>query len=322
MSIPRRQRRHELFQRHSDNPILTAADWPYPVNSVFNAGATRLASGETLLLARAEDMRGISHLCAARSPDGLGEWRIDERATLMPDPVEHPEEIWGIEDPRVTYVPELGQYGVAYTCYSMGGPGVSIALTEDFHTFRRVGMVLHPDDKDAGLFPRRFDGRWALLHRPTAPHRPAHIWLSFSPDMKHWGDFRILLEARRGGWWDAGKIGLSTPPIETEAGWLILYHGVRITAAGSIYRLGMALLDLEDPRRLLRRGDEWLFGPMEAYERTGDVPDVVFPCGSALGDDGETLRLYYGAADTAICVATARLTELLDWLDEHGKLGD
>jgi predicted GH43/DUF377 family glycosyl hydrolase len=266
-------------------------------------------------------MRGISHLCAARSRNGLSDWAIDAEPTLLPDPVNHPEEIWGIEDPRITFLPERDEYVVTFTCYSLGGPGVAIAMTADFRSFRRMGMVLHPDDKDAALFPCTFGDRWAMVHRPTAPDRPAHIWLSFSPDLRHWGDFQVLIEARHGGWWDARKIGLSTPPLMTDRGWLVLYHGVRTTAAGSLYRLGMALLDLADPRKVLLRGDEWVFGPTETYERVGDVPDVVFPCGATVGDDGDTLRLYYGAADTSICVATASVRQCLDWLEDHGHPG-
>jgi predicted GH43/DUF377 family glycosyl hydrolase len=319
MSPARHPHGQDLFLRYQRNPILSAADWPYRIHSVFNAGAVRLASGETLLLARAEDMRGMSHLCAARSADGLTDWQIDPAPTMPADAEGHPEEVWGIEDPRITLMEETGEYAVAYTAYSRGGPGVSLAFTDDFRSFRRAGMVFPPDDKDAALFPRRFGGRWAMIHRPVSPDRAAHVWLSFSPDLRHWGDHIILMEARQGAWWDAAKIGLSTPPIETDRGWLILYHGVRVTAAGSLYRLGMALADLDDPRRVLLRGDEWVFGALEPYERVGDVPDVVFPCGAVIGQDGDTVYLYYGAADTSICVATASLAQLLDWLQTHGR---
>src|SRR5512145_1810322 len=130
-----------LFRRHLHNPILTAAEWPYPANSIFNAGATLLPDGTTLLLCRVEDRRGHSHLCAARSANGIDGWRIDQQPTLAPDPERWPEELWGIEDPRITYVPELGRYAVVYTSYAQGGPGVSLALTEDFQTFERYGVV-------------------------------------------------------------------------------------------------------------------------------------------------------------------------------------
>jgi predicted GH43/DUF377 family glycosyl hydrolase len=145
----------------------------------------------------------------------------------------------------------------------------------------------------------------------------AHIWLSFSPDLHHWGDSRVLLAARHGGWWDANKVGLGPPPLLTNDGWLLCYHGVRVTASGSIYRLGLALLDRDDPTRVLARGNEWVFGPQEPYERSGDVPDAVFPCGWILRDDGDTLHVYYGAADSVVCVAEASLDKLLSHLEEH-----
>jgi predicted GH43/DUF377 family glycosyl hydrolase len=315
------KRGQELFTRSEQNPLLTAEKWPYPVNSVFNAGAVRLDSGETVLLVRAEDMRGISHLCACRSRDGLNDWSIDDEPTLAPDPANHPEEIWGMEDPRITWLNERDEYAVTYTAYSRGGPGVSLAFTNDFRDFRRMGMVMPPDDKDAALFPRKFEGRWAMITRPMSAHRPAHIWISFSPDLRHWGDSQILVEARRGPWWDARKIGLSTPPMETDRGWLVFYHGVRETPAGALYRLGLVLLDTDDPQTVILRSDEWVFGPEKPYERVGDVPDVVFPCGLTLGDDGDTLNLYYGAADTSVCLATASLREVLDWLEAHGRPG-
>ena len=312
------ERYETLFERHPGNPILTAADWPYPCNTVFNPGATRLKDGTTLLLCRVEDRRGHSHLCAARSQDGVGGWVIDPQPTLRPDPAEYPEEFWGIEDPRVIYLRELDKYAVVYTAYSRGGPGVSLALTEDFRSFERVGLIMPPEDKDAALFPTRFNGHWYMIHRPVTG-MGAHMWLSRSPDLEFWGHAGILLEARRGAWWDANKIGLSPPPIETPKGWLLIYHGVRPTASGSLYRLGLALQDLDKPERCLLRSDSWVFSPTELYERDGDVGNVVFPCGVTVGDDGDSLKIYYGGADTCIALATARISALLDWLERHGR---
>ena len=141
------------------------------------------------------------------------------------------------------------------------------------------------------------------------------MWLSFSPDLRYWGETRVLLAARRGGHWDANKIGLGPPPMLTKDGWLICYHGVRETASGSIYRLGLALLDRDDPSMVLARSNEWVFGPQEPYELSGDVPGVVFPCGWILRDDGDTVHLYYGAADKVVCVAEASLLTMLDRLE-------
>jgi predicted GH43/DUF377 family glycosyl hydrolase len=305
-----------LFRRHPGNPILTGRDWPYSMNSVFNAGATRLPDGSTLLLCRVEDRRGLSHLCAARSENGIDGWQIDSKPTLSSSP-DHPEELWGVEDPRITYVPELRQYAVVYTSYSRGGPGVSLALTEDFRTFERLGVIMSPDDKDAALLPRKVNGFWALIHRPLTS-LGAHVWISFSPDLRHWGNHKLMLEARRGAWWDANKIGMSPPPIETPRGWLMIYHGVRRTPSSSIYRLGLALFDLEQPDKCLIRGDSWIFGPEMEYERQGDVQDVVFPCGYTIAPDGDTINLYYGAADSSIGLAHGSVRALLSWLDANG----
>ena len=306
----------ELFQRHADNPILTARDLPYSANAVFNPAAA-IVDGETILLLRVEDRRGFSHLTVARSANGTSGWRIDQEPTFPASPDTHPEEAWGVEDPRITYVDEQKRWYIAYTAYSRGGPLVSLAWTDDFKTFTRLGPVMAPEDKDASLFPTRFDGRWCLIHRPVPgqTHLGAHIWISYSPDLKHWGDHQILLRARHGGWWDANKIGLSPQPLLTERGWLIMYHGVRMTAAGCLYRSGLALLDRDDPRKVLRRSREWVLAPVTQYERSGDVSDVVFSCGWTLV--GDELRVYYGAADTTVGLATGRLSEVLDWLNDH-----
>ncbi|HLY42797.1 MAG TPA: hypothetical protein VKR52_16395 [Terracidiphilus sp.] len=310
-----------LLTRYSHNPILSREHWPYPINSVFNAGAARLADGDTLLLCRVEDRRGISHLCAARSTNGIDGWRIDPEPTLVANPREYPEEIWGIEDPRITYVPELEKYAVSYTSFARGGPGVSLALTKDFRSFERYGVIMPPEDKDAALLPRRINGYWAMIHRPVTT-LGAHMWISFSPDLRHWGSHKVILEARRGGWWDANKIGLCSPPIETSKGWLTIYHGVRHTASGSIYRLGLALFDLQRPDVCLQRGESWMFGPEAPYERTGDVNDVVFPCGQTIDADGDGITLYYGAADSCIALATGSINALLAWLEANPSSGD
>jgi len=305
----------ELFTRYEGNPVITAARFPRMMNGAFNPGATTF-EGETLLLVRVEDRTGRSRLVVARSPDGFSDWSIDLDRGMTPDHNSF-EERWGIEDPRITRT-DSG-YLIAYTGFSQGGPLVCLAVTHDFVTFERRGVIQPPDDKDAALFPVTFDGRWALIHRPAPVMSGlgAHMWISWSPDLRHWGDSRILMSARQGGWWDANKIGLGPPPLLTDRGWLLCYHGVRQTVSGSIYRLGLALLDRDDPSIVIARGREWVFGPQTIYERSGDVPDVVFPCGWVVGEDGDQIRLYYGAADSVVCVATASLRELLDHLTRH-----
>jgi predicted GH43/DUF377 family glycosyl hydrolase len=305
----------ELFRRHDANPILSARDWPSMVNAVFNPAAVTF-EGQTLLFVRVEDRTGLSSLSVARSNDGYTDWVIEPARSMWPE-LDTWAEKWGIEDARITQCGD--EYLITYTGFSGGGPLICLASTRDFVTFERHGIIAPPEDKDGALFPRKIKGRWALLHRPVPNYARfgAHIWLSWSPDLKHWGDPTPLITSRDGGWWDANKVGLGPPPMETDQGWLVLYHGVRVTASGSLYRLGLALLDREHPERVIARANEWVFGPHAPYEVAGDVPDVVFPCGWILDDDGDTVRMYYGAADTCIAVATASLKELLSYLFLH-----
>jgi len=300
----------DIFTRYAGNPIITVDQLPYRANSVFNPGAGRVGD-DTLLLLRVEDLRGISHLLATRSSDGATGWRFDATPLIRPEPDVHPEEIWGCEDPRLTWLPELDQWAIAYTAFSRRGPLVSLALTHDFTEVKKLGPAMPPEDKDAALFPRRLGGRWAMIHRPSPLRGFAHMWISYSPDLHHWGDHELLLEARDGAWWDARKIGLGPPPLETSDGWLICYHGVHETAAGPIYRVGLALLDIDEPRTVLRRTDEWVLAPTAPYERSGDVNKVVFPTGWVLNPGTQQLSIYYGAGDSAIALVTADLGEVL-----------
>jgi len=308
--LSREQRAYELFTRYEGNPILTPEIWPYPANAVFNPAAVKLNT-ETLMLIRVEDMRGFSHLTVARSADGFTDWEIDSSPTFEADQNSR-EEKWGLEDPRIVWLEEQKQFGITYTSFSEGGPVVSLAITKNFRTFARLGALLPPEDKDACLLPRRIKGRFALIHRPVV-RGEAHMWLSFSPDLKHWGDHRILIRTRQ-AYWDCHRVGLACQPIETIHGWMVFYHGVRVTTAGAIYRLGITLLDLDEPWRVLRRSDEWILGPRASYERIGDVGDVVFPTGATIHKETNRFNLYYGAADCTVAVATANLSDILDYI--------
>jgi len=299
-----------LFRRYEGNPILTSDNWPYPINSVFNPAAVKV-NGEVLLLNRVEELRGFSHLTVARSKNGLSDWVIDEVPTMKADQSTK-EEKWGLEDPRVVWLEEQKQYAITYVSFSEGGPIVSLAITKNFKTFARLGGLLPPEDKDACLFPRRFNGRFALIHRPIVRNE-AHIWISMSPDLKHWGDHRCLLKTRT-AYWDGARIGLACQPIEIPEGWLILYHGVRRTTASQLYRIGMALLDKNDPCHVLRRGEEWVLGPKEDYERIGDVSDVTFVTGGVVMEKENELYVYYGAADDKVAVAMANMDDIREYI--------
>jgi len=306
-----------LFERARGNPVLTAANWPYPVNSVMNAAAT-LVGDQTVLLCRVEDRRGISHLTVARSGDGVSNWSVDEGPLLAPA-AGHPEEQWGVEDPRITRVDELDAWVIAYTAFGSGGPAVALATTTDFRTAHRLGVVCPPEDKNASLLPRRIDKEFVMFHRPvTVVGGHADVWLSRSADLHSWSAPEPVFGCRPGGWWDSARIGIGPPPLETADGWLVVYHGVRQTVAGALYRAGLALLDLDNPAKVIKRCDEWVLGPTEPYELVGDVPGVVFPCGLVHDTANGVLRLYYGAADTCIGLATADFDHVMSYIDQHG----
>jgi predicted GH43/DUF377 family glycosyl hydrolase len=309
----------ELFRRHPANPILSAADWPADVNAVFNPAAVQLEN-ETILLARVEARTGISHLAVARSDDGVGGWQIDSEPLLLPD-ARNKGECWGFEDPRVVWVEELGTHVISCTAYGPAGPAVFLATSVEFKTVERLGVVVAPEDKNAALLPERIDGEWILFHRPSSNFGHLHpgISLSRSSDLHSWSAPEIVMAPRTGAWWDALRIGIGPPLLRTEHGWLLVYHGVKETVSGAIYRVGLALLDLEEPTRVLRRTDEWVLAPSAAYERQGDVPNAIFPCGLIHDEKNGELRLYYGAADTCICLATASFDETLATVLDAGR---
>jgi predicted GH43/DUF377 family glycosyl hydrolase len=301
----------ELFTRSGHNPLLTAADWPYPVNTVLNPAAAQVGD-DTVLLCRVEDRRGISHLTVARSADGQTGWRVDPQPLIGPEPE---GSRWGVEDPRLTRVDGIDGWLVTYTAYGPQGPSVALARTSDFRSVQQFGVIMPPADKNGALLPQRIDNQYVLLHRPTSPGSGrADIWLSRSADLRAWTTPQRVLAARPGAWWDNVRIGVGPPPLWTPQGWLMLYHGIKHMAGGLVYRMGAALLDLRQPERVLRRGDDWLLGPAAPYERVGDAPNVVFPTGLLYDEGQDRLRLYYGAADTCVALATASYPQLLSYL--------
>lgn len=304
---------NELFTRHKHNPILTYRSMPYVCQSVFNPGAT-MVGDQTLLLLRVEDLEGKSHLTIAKSDDGIGGWHIESEPFLSSAQGASRYEEFGCEDPRITWLDDLKKWAITYTSYSGFGAGVAIATTTDWKSIDRQGLVLAPNNKDAALFPRKIDGRYWMLHRPAAGSIE-HIWLTDSYDLSHWGHPRCILQERGGPMWDGVKVGTNTIPIETEEGWLILYHGVKQFSTTYTYRMGLALLDLDNPERLIARLPHWVLGPHEHYEVTGAVPNVVFACGHT--QVGDEIRVYYGAADTCVCLATARISDLLAELRKY-----
>jgi len=306
---------NELFVRHEGNPILTAADWPYRVSAVLNPSAAK-CNGETVLLVRTKDRRGLSHLSLAKSKDGLENWEISPEPAITASS-DYYEGKRGLEDPRVVWVEEeeIQKYIIAYVSFRTEYPdapcGISLISTKDFSNFERISKPLDPENKNASLFPKKINDLFALIHRPVVENR-AYIAVSFSPDLIFWGQERPILSTRK-GWWDSEKVGLACPPIETKKGWLIIYHGSSGKADKLIYRVGLALLDVET-LKVIKRSEEWVLGPEKDYE--GGEDGIVFPCGSTIDEETKELRIYYGTNDSQIGTAISNLAEILDYLME------
>lgn len=248
----------------------------------------------------------ISHLRVIRCGDGHAVRKITD-VTFGP---QSELEEFGVEDPRIT--PLNGRYYFTYVAVSRHGPATALASTSDFRTFERHGIIFCPENKDVVLFPDKIDGAFAALHRPVCgtPFTRPEMWVARSPDLIHWGAHTPLTTG--GGAWQSGRVGAGPPPVRVPEGWLAIYHGnrhpTRPGAVGTYYG-GALLLDANDPTRVLKRTAEPFMMPEADFERTGFVPNVVFPTGAV--QDGEKLLVYYGAADAVTAVAEFELRELL-----------
>jgi predicted GH43/DUF377 family glycosyl hydrolase len=296
-----------LFERSPHNPIISSLDLPFPGAAVLNPGVTE-QDGEVVMLLRVEDHAGCSNIHVARSKNGVTDWKIEMQPILRYGEPQWRYEQWGCEDARVTYLAEERRWYITYTAHSSHGAAVALARTEDFVEAERVGLVFSPNNKDAVLFPKKFDGRWAVLHRPDAGGLE-HIWSAYSPDLVHWGEPHCVLPELGGPAWDGAKVGAGPPPILTEHGWLLIYHGVKAYGGHLVYRVGVALLDQDKPHKAVARSRNWVFQAEAPYEMSGLTPNVVFPTG--LLKRGDELWMYYGAADTCTCLATAKMNDIL-----------
>lgn len=288
------------LKRHPASPILK----PDPLNewealNVFNC-AVVYHNGLFHMLYRAQGVDYVSRIGYAVSADGVHFNRLRE-------PVLSPQDEWetrGMEDPRVTYLEDEGRFIMAYTAYSPKGITPMFAESTNLITWRRIGpLVVGEDNKDHVLFPRKIRGRYVSFHR-----RPPAIWIAWSDDLVEWRDFQVVMEPRQDNW-DCKRVGAGGVPIETEYGWLVLYHAYDYN---HVYRLGACLLDLEDPTRVIARPRPFLLQPEETWEIKGDVPNVVFSAANPVVDG--TVYVYYGGADRVIGLATCSLEELLDWV--------
>ncbi len=292
----------ELWRLTEDPIIAPDPAHPWESAAVFNAGVVQ-HEGRVYLLYRAcerasDGSQGpyISRLGLAQSRDGV-------HFNRLPDPVFEPQGEWeqrGVEDPRIVAL--NGTFYALYTAF--GGRHdqdyrIALASSPDLYHWHRHGVLLDEPNKDASFFPRQVGGWYWLLHR-----REPHIWIARSQDLSHWTDHRVLMETRSASW-DSKKIGIAGPPVETEAGWLLIYHGVD---SQMVYRLGIALLDRDDPTRVRFRQLAPILEPRLSWELSGWVPNVVFSCGQAVLD--EALYVYYAGADRAIGVGTLSLSQI------------
>lgn len=298
----------ELVTRYKNNPILTKKDVPYEVATVHNAGVTKF-NDEYIMIFRSHLHNGRSILGLARSKDGFS-FSVDNEPFMVPvqsGPFAEYEE-YGVEDPRITFID--GEYLITYSAYSRYGVRIGLAKTIDWVSVERFSLITESDYRNVVIFPERFNGLYARLDRPHSEISPWSVWISYSPDLRYWGDSKLIMKPVQYHW-DEMKIGPGVPPIKTDRGWLNIYHGVFPTMDGCVYRLGVALHDINDPSRIIGVGDNWILQPEEPYEITGYVHNVVFACGAVPEDDG-TLKIYWGGADTVMCAGTARIKDLVD----------
>ncbi|HUV03702.1 MAG TPA: glycoside hydrolase family 130 protein [Armatimonadota bacterium] len=249
----------------------------------------------------------MSHLRIARSRDGRN-FVVDPKPAIFPD---RPSEMYGVEDPRITDIE--GKYYITYKGVAPTGVSAALAVTTDFVSFEKKGIIFCPENLDVCIFPEKVNGRYVALHRPNPRTfgRP-NMWIAYSPDLLSWGDHRFVMGVQADSW-DSGRIGGGAIPIKTEHGWLEIYHGA---TAGDFYCLGAVLLDLHEPHKLIARGTDAILVPEAPYETCGFVPNVVFACGAVADDD--RLTLYYGAADMVIAAADMSISEILDSLECGG----
>ena len=305
----------ELIKRYSDNPILTKNDVPYEVATVHNAGAVKFKD-KYILLFRSHLLNGRSIIGIAESNDGF-DFKVRNEPFMAPSNEGDFKlyEEFGVEDPRITYIE--GEYLITYSAYSRYGVRIGLAKTINFETVKRFSLITEADYRNVVIFPEKFKGKYVRLDRPHSEITPWSIWISYSPDLKYWGDSKVIMRPVKYHW-DEMKIGPGAPPIKTSKGWLSIYHGVFPTMDGSVYRLGVALHDLNDPSIILGVGDNWILQPEEVYEITGYVHNVVFTCGAIPEPDG-TVKIYWGGADKVMCVGEAVIEELVDYCLKNSR---
>lgn len=297
--------------RYSQNPIIPR-DLISSSNSIFNSAVVPF-KGQFAGVFRCDNKKREMNIHRGFSEDGIG-WEIEN------DPIDwayKDSELSKFEyryDPRVVWLED--RYYVTW-CNGYHGPTIGIGYTHEFENFTFLENGLLPFNRNGVLFPCKINGKYVMLSRPSDNgHTPfGDIFLSQSPDMVYWGEHRYVMGVAGG--WQSTKIGAGPVPIETPEGWLLFYHGVLTSCNGFVYSFGAALLDLEQPWKVIYRGKPYLLSPQKPYENVGDVPNVAFPCAALYDEPTGRIAIYYGGADTVTALAFCKLDEVLDWLREN-----
>ena len=295
----------DIIHRWEGNPIISIEDLSFRLSDIHNCGVIKLTDDRILMLITVESLMGYTMIYKAVSDDGIN-FTVDPHAFMEPshDNWRKCYETFGVRDPRITKLDN--KYYICFVADSGLGYRIGIASTTDFKKIDFLGYATQPDAKNGVLFPCKFDGRYALLKRPLG----GAIWVSFSEDLEYWGDEKPVFLPRP-GYWDSDRIGISSVPILTDKGWLVIYYGAKETSAGPLFRLGAAVLDSNDPSKVIARSNIPILSPRETYERIGDVPNIVFSCGAVEYHD--ELNLYYGGSNSCICLGTTSIAELVDF---------
>ncbi len=302
--------------RSSRNPIIRRDLLPRS-NSIFNSAVVRFGDAFAGVF-RVDDTTRTMDIHAGWSRDGMT-WEIDPAPISFVPADERVREIQETfvhaYDPRVTWLED--RYYVTW-CNGYHGPTIGLGYTHDFVTFHQLENAYLPFNRNGVLFPRRIGGAYAMLSRPSdTGHTPfGDIFYSESPDLVHWGRHRHVM-APLPWTWQSTKVGAGPTPIETDEGWLLIYHGVLTSCNGFVYSMGAALLDLDEPWKVIARGRDYLLSPQVPYEQVGDVPNVVFPCAALVDEPTGRVTIYYGGADTVTCLAHAYLPELIEFVKER-----
>ncbi|OPZ74076.1 MAG: Beta-1,4-mannooligosaccharide phosphorylase [Verrucomicrobia bacterium ADurb.Bin474] len=306
----------DVVWRFSGNPVI---DWnPTPQTSrVYNSAPVPFADGFAGVF-RADHKNGRAHLHYGTSKDGI-HFEIEDDRIEWIDENGKPATPSYAYDPRVVNIE--GTYYITW-CDDFPGASIGLGRTKDFKTFIRMENPCMPFNRNGVLFPRKVNGEYILLSRPSdSGHTPfGDIILSHSKDMTYWGKHRLLMRKGGSGWWQGTKIGAGPIPIETSEGWLLIYHGVSGTCNGFVYSMGAAILDLDNPAKVLYRTRDYILTPEKPYETTGFVPNVAFPCATLHDAATGRIAIYYGAADTYTALAFTQLDLLIDAIKNNSEV--